>query len=245
MADGGNDLGRRRFGVRDLWRLGFWGLCAFGSVSLVVSLALSDAGLERIAIGFANVQGEAQAEARPTPEEEARKVGETVRMLAADRERVLARIQALERSLEDVTGSLASPDKAPAAGWPEPAPTPSASVNVPLPRTVPLPQPTPALPPPNSAVTKTEFGIDLGSAGTVEGLRALWAAARARHGGLLEGLRPVMSVRDGGRPGNVELRLVAGPIPNAASAARLCATLTAAGAVCQPSVFDGQRLALR
>ena len=32
---------------------------------------------------------------------------------------------------------------------------------------------------------------------------------------------------------------------NAGAAARLCATLAAAGQPCQPTVFDGQRLALR
>jgi hypothetical protein len=52
-------------------------------------------------------------------------------------------------------------------------------------------------------------------------------------------------VRESARPGGVELRLVAGPIANAASAARLCATLAAAGATCQPATFDGQRLAMR
>jgi hypothetical protein len=41
----------------------------------------------------------------------------------------------------------------------------------------------------------------------------------------------------------VELRLVAGPLPNAAAAARACAMLP--GANCHPTVFEGQRLALR
>jgi cell division septation protein DedD len=103
---------------------------------------------------------------------------------------------------------------------------------------------TPAAATDNPA-TRTEFGIDLGAAANVEGLRALWNAAKAKHGGLLEGLRPLMVVRESARPGGVELRLVAGPIANAASAARLCATLAAAGATCQPATFDGQRLAMR
>jgi len=41
------------------------------------------------------------------------------------------------------------------------------------------------------------------------------------------------------------LRLVAGPLPNASIAARLCATLGAVSQPCQPTVFDGQRLALQ
>jgi hypothetical protein len=73
----------------------------------------------------------------------------------------------------------------------------------------------------------------------------LWGTAKTRHGTLLEGLRPIITVRENARPGKVELRLVAGPLANAATAARLCAVITTAGAVCQPAVFDGQRLALR
>jgi hypothetical protein len=41
------------------------------------------------------------------------------------------------------------------------------------------------------------------------------------------------------------MRLVAGPLPNAVTAARICSTLVAAGAICQPSGYDGQRLAVR
>jgi hypothetical protein len=54
-----------------------------------------------------------------------------------------------------------------------------------------------------------------------------------------------MSIREGAKPGMLELRLVAGPLGNAVAAARMCATLTAAGLTCQPAIFDGQRLALK
>jgi biotin carboxyl carrier protein len=99
----------------------------------------------------------------------------------------------------------------------------------------------PVAPPP--APSRPQFGLDLGSATTVEGLRLLWTNAKSKHGTALEGLRPVMTVRDHARPGGVELRLIAGPVPNAAAAARLCAAM--AGTVCQPAVYEGQRLALR
>ena len=94
-------------------------------------------------------------------------------------------------------------------------------------------------------MTKTEFGVDLGSATSVEALRTAWTAALRRHGKLLVGLHPVVQMRERPRPAGTEFRLVAGPIANAASAARICAALTAAGAVCAPAVFDGQRLAVR
>ena len=52
-------------------------------------------------------------------------------------------------------------------------------------------------------------------------------------------------MRERPRAGGIELRLIAGPIPNAATAARLCGAMTAAGAICAPALFDGQRLAGR
>jgi hypothetical protein len=94
-------------------------------------------------------------------------------------------------------------------------------------------------------MSKTEYGLDLGSASAIEALRTAWNAALRRHGVVLEGLRPVVQMRERPRPGATEFRLIAGPIPNATAAARLCATMTAAGAICAPAVFDGQRLAGR
>jgi hypothetical protein len=105
--------------------------------------------------------------------------------------------------------------------------------------------PMPPQQPPGTSAAKTEFGLDLGSATTVEALRTAWTAALRRHGPLLEGLRPVVQMRERPRPGGMELRLIAGPVPNAAAAARLCVSMTAAGAICAPAVFEGQRLAVR
>jgi hypothetical protein len=96
-----------------------------------------------------------------------------------------------------------------------------------------------------SVATKTEFGIDVGANTSVEGLRTLWAALKTAQPAFFDGLRPVIVVRDGPKPGSIELRLVAGPLANANIAARLCASLAAAGQTCQPAVFDGQRLALQ
>jgi hypothetical protein len=96
-----------------------------------------------------------------------------------------------------------------------------------------------------SIATRTEFGIDLGGATNIQTLRTLWTSIRSKHAGLIDGLRPFVTLREGSRPGEVELRLVAGPLTNAADAARLCASLTAASRVCQPTLFDGQRLTLR
>jgi hypothetical protein len=96
----------------------------------------------------------------------------------------------------------------------------------------------------DSVVTSTEFGVDVGSEKTVEGLRALWMSLREHHGPLFAALRPVIAVREAKSTG-LELRLVVGPLTDAAAAARLCSALGGAGVPCEPTVFDGQRLAVR
>lgn len=96
-----------------------------------------------------------------------------------------------------------------------------------------------------SVATRTEFGVDLGGAATVSKLRALWQSLRENREALFDGLHPVIAVRESARGGAVDLRLIVGPLTDAQAAARLCATLAAAGLSCQTSVFDGQRLALK
>jgi hypothetical protein len=183
-----------------------------------------------------------------------------VRALSADRDRLLARLDALERNV-DVTGALPR-DNAPAPSAPV---LPSTSLS-PGTSTSALPgwSLTPNLPAAvgnqnataaaglsaseqavGSVATKTEFAVDIGGDATFDGLRALWASLKGAHGALFEGLRPVVSVREGNKPGALELRLLVGPLGNAATAARLCANLGAAGLACQATVFEGQRFALK
>jgi hypothetical protein len=229
----------RKFGLRDFYRVALWGVAAAGALAVTAYASTTKPGTERLMLAAAEIQalfwqtGERRATAYDP--KEARRLAETVRMLTADRERLVTRIASLEQSVDDITGSIARATQAP--------PAPAAPV-VPAPEEA-APAPSQPEPPPNEGVTKTQFGIDIGRATTIDGLRALWTAARNRHPALLEGLRPIVNLRESSRPGGIELRLVAGPIANAAGAARLCASLSAAGAACHPAVFDGQRLALR
>jgi hypothetical protein len=245
--------------MRDLWRTALWGLSATAALTLVAYAGTTEPGRDRLQVARAEIHEllipTGAKPVRPLDAREGRRLAETVRTLAADRERLLARVATLEQSLDGITGSIARVEKAvktpveglPAAAAPSPLPSPPANdvmsnatpwANVPLP--VPMAPPTPV-----QGVSKTEFGLDLGGAGTVEALRTAWTAAQRRHGPLLEGLQPVVQMRERGRPVQVELRLIAGPVANAAAAARLCAAMSAAGAICAPAVFDGQRLAGR
>ena len=239
--------------MRDLARLALWGMSAAGALFLAIYAATTEIGRDRLHLAFAEIHEalipSGIKKIQPLDAREGRRLAETVRVLAADRERLLARIDTLEHSIEDVTGSIARVEKvARISAPPEPsapavaaAPAPpedvTSSINPPV--EVPLPPPAPA------SAGKPEFGLDLGSATSVEALRTAWSAALRRHGALLEGLRPVVQMRERPRPGAPELRLIAGPLPNAAAAARLCATMTAAGSICAPAAFDGQRLAGR
>jgi hypothetical protein len=255
-----------------LARLGVWIGLAIAAVLTAVLAARTESGIRRIAglLSPAPQEQPVRTAKGPTPplqrqsdqEAEQRRLSEAIRLLAADRDRLLARINTLERSVEDVTGSIAAPTPrvSPPAPLPSiPAAPPAATSPVPAPGANTAPAPPPAtgsrvaaghLATGNpgaaeSVATKTEFGVDLGGHGSIEGLKAMWAGLKTSQAAMLEGLRPVIAIREGGRPGSVELRLIAGPLANASIAARLCAALAAAGQTCQPAVFDGQKLALQ
>ena len=99
---------------------------------------------------------------------------------------------------------------------------------------------------PAVAVQRTEFGIDLGGANSIEGLRALWRGLlKNRSNKALADLRPIIVVRERSSGLGMQLRLVAGPLSDAAAAAKICATLTESNRSCETTVFDGQRLAAR
>jgi hypothetical protein len=245
-----------------LTRLGVWIALATVAVLTAAISARTEAGVRRIATLFAP-EAPARGAKAPAPlanrqldqEAEQRRLSEAIRLLAADRDRLLARVNVLERNLDDVTGSIGP--KGPAAVPPAALP-PAALAPAPLPPVASAPLQTPASSPSRvtaghlatgspaaaeSTATRTEFGIDLGGNASIEGLRTQWASLKAAQPAMLAGLRPLMAVRE--KSGSFELRLIAGPLANASAAARLCAALAAAGQACQPSVFDGQRLALQ
>ena len=294
-----------------------WGAVAASAAAVVILVAQTEPGAQRLA-GIISGPTRAAADSMPVQkvnplaarlaeaEGEAQRLSETVRRLTADRDKVIARLDALERNAE-VTGSIhtsapahdpaptppaaaANPPTAtnppaslltfagPTAAPPQqqmaslpPAPleiVPPVAAPAPVAANAPAARPgaitpmpvVPAAPPAaeatnpsavtgpatDSVATRTEFGVDLGGDRTVDALRALWNSLRAgKHASLFAGLRPLVAIREGGKPAGVELRLVVGPLTNAGAAARLCGALAAAGLACQPAVFDGQRLALR
>ena len=96
------------------------------------------------------------------------------------------------------------------------------------------------------AVQRTEFGVDVGSANSLNGLRALWRGLlKSKSTASLTTLRPIIVVKESNTGLGMQLRLVAGPLNDAAAAAKICAALIESQRTCETAVFDGQRLAMK
>ena len=120
-----------------------------------------------------------------------------------------------------------------------PAP-PAASAPLPLARAATAAQ---ASEPESTSANPVEFGLDLGGAATVDGVRQRWIAVKANFGPLLSGMYPIAAHEH--RPGSAGYRLVVGPLPNSAAASSLCAHFTAARTACRSAKFDGEQIVQR
>lgn len=304
--------GNDRFDMPALIRLTSWGAGAAVALALAVMSGISSTGAHRANVAMTALTGGGEPARQVTAaqlvpraadlEGETRRLNEAIRLLAADRDRLLTRIGSIERNLDDMTGSVnrqaassrpsgensgssplpqissLQPGPAPAApetrapgttpaaaahasppsipAWavnsPPPWPSPSSAVQVsPAPQ---APIRTAAAPAtvgataetarPGPVATKTEFGVDIGGGATLDEVRAIWNTTKAQHPSLLNGLRPIVAVNQS-KSGEMDLRLIIGPLSNAAAAAKLCATLGAADVLCSTKAFEGQRLAVR
>jgi hypothetical protein len=87
------------------------------------------------------------------------------------------------------------------------------------------------------------IGVDIGSALSIQALRARWAGIRSAHPLLFDNLVPLANVKEGSKSGGVvELRLVAGPLPDADAAMQFCTSLAAYHLYCKPAAYNGQQL---
>jgi len=97
---------------------------------------------------------------------------------------------------------------------------------------------------PAIAVQQTRFAIDLGGANSIDGLRALWRGVTKSHPEIAA-LRPIIMIKEGTTGLGMQLRLGAGPLINAAAAAKLCAGRAENDRHCETTGLDGQRLSMR
>ncbi len=248
-------VAKKTFTMRGLRRVMVWGATAAGALLIAVITGRSEGAAERIALVLhpakqvAMQQFDAQAETQ--------RLAETLRGLAANDEQIKSRLAAVEHDMNDVTGSITQQLKAAdATRRSDDGPSVAATAAMTAAMVAPVAMPAAAVAPPPGAIktsvesalpalSQTEFGVDIGSGLTIQALRTRWAAIRTAHPQLFEGLEPIVSVKEVPRTNRIELRLVAGPIAQAGTAAQLCAQLSVLGLFCQPTIFDGQRLALR
>lgn len=106
---------RLNFSMRDLWHFTLWAAAATGALMLVVYAGSTETGRNRMLLAFSQFQRTTQpsrvAEPRPFDAKEGQKLAEAVRLLTADRNRLLARLTTLEHNVDDITGSLARVEK--------------------------------------------------------------------------------------------------------------------------------------
>ena len=190
MAKGGSAppaLPVRRFEMRDLWRVAVWGLTAAGAVLLAVFTGTTDRGNERLTAAAAQLRLTphrpaalvVQAPSIATDSTESRHLAETVKSLAADRDRLLARLSSLERTL-DVTGAvprMSEPQGAPAASMPAPPPVVSVPETVTVQTVLPRPSPQSQI-----AVPQTQAAVTTEPADATAAAPVTAAPTRAQFG---------------------------------------------------------------
>ena len=150
--------------------------------------------------------------------------------------------------------ALSAPATTTAAATPNPppAPAPAATAAAAAPKSdvpgaagVPMPPSRIAAitanEPPAPTSAQNEFGLDLGGAATLEGIRQRWITVKASFGPLLSGMYPLAAREH--RAGAIGYRLVVGPLPNSPAATGLCAHFAAARTACKSVKFDGEQIA--
>ena len=95
-----------------------------------------------------------------------------------------------------------------------------------------------------ATVHRTEFAVELGGANSIPGLRALWRGLLKYNRTGLADLHPIIVLHESTTGLGMQLRLAAGPLHDAAAAAKICAALSEIKRPCDTTVFDGQRLAM-
>lgn len=256
----------RAFTIGHLWRMTMWGMTAAGALLLAGLTSRGEPGSQRMAALFsAQRTSAAKIPAPPSgAQAETRKLAEAVRSLTVENDQLAARLAAVEQNLNDITGSVAKEieqaKKEAGNGWPagaKPEPiTPAMIASIspiatPSAFGVPLPSPpatSAAAPSPGNAsqaAMPAQYGVDVGSAISIEVLRARWLGIRSAHRRLFEGLTPTVVLHQVARSSRLELHLVVGPLDSFEAAAQLCAELAPYRLLCQPAAFDNSHLALQ
>ncbi len=229
--------------MQGLSRLVIWGTFAVTAMLIALLAGRGIVGSQRATVAIATINNgikppSAAQVSRPAVDTQAetKRLADTVADLAASERQIRQRLDAVEQSMTDVTGSIEkqieqAKNAVSPTPWPGQPPVPSTPAAI-------AQVIAPALPLP------IEYGVDIGSALSIQALRARWAGLHSAHRDLLQGLLPTVTLRETQKANNPELRLVIGPLQSADAASRLCAALSAYRLYCEPTVFAGHNLAL-
>lgn len=229
--------------MQGLSRLVIWGTFAVTAMLIALLAGRGVVASHRATVAIATINNgvnplPAPQVSRPVVDTQAetRRLADTVADLNASERRIEQRLDAVEQSMTDVTGSIAkqieqAKNSSAVVPWPNQPPVPSTPAAI-------AQVIAPALPLP------IEYGADIGSATSIQALRARWAGIHSAHRDLLRGLLPTVTLRETQKPNNPELRLVIGPLQSVDAASRLCASLSVYRLYCEPTVFAGHNLAL-
>src|SRR5262249_4353097 len=259
---------------QSVWRQAGWGLAAATALSVAVLSGRDDNVPQKLAATLSSLRSQQPAAHSFDAETAARQLAQSMRGLADDRDKLATRLNAIEREMRDMRGTIKQQTEAAkteaiktakqAPPWPESAPpVPMTLADVPvMVKTAPPAPATAAEPPSSTAATSSNntdehappdtttslgkaYGVDLGAASTMKTLNHHWVSLRTAHPQLFEGVRPVVSVKQNPHTGRTELHLIVGPYANAETAAQFCDFVVPFHVNCQPAMFDGSRLALQ
>lgn len=244
------------FTMRHLRQMSLWGATAASALILAVLSSRSEIGSHRAGAAFSSLAGGDQVQVaapRFDAQAETRRLAEAVRDLKSDDGRLKSRLAAVEQNMDDITGSVTRQIEAAktrtANSWPvdaNPAPiTPPLISSILAPAAPASPVTPPAAKTASPEAVPSAYGVDIGSALSIQVLRARWLGIRSAHPQLFEGLTPTVMLRETPSSKRIELRLVVGPLADSAAAARLCAALAPYRLLCQPTAFDRQHIALQ
>jgi hypothetical protein len=262
---------RRPAAAPGFWRHTTWGLAAMAALGVAALSSRDDGAAQKAAALLASFTAPAVPPApKFDPEAASRQLAQGVRTLVDDRDRLASRLNAIEREMRDTNGATKQQIEAAKAEaikiakqappWPEsapPVPMTLADVAVMVKRVSPAPSEaadapaaTPAVastaepgPPETTASVGQSYGVDLGTAATLKTLHQRWASLRAGHPQLFDGVQPMVSIKENPRTGRTELHLVIGPYASAETASQFCDFVMPFRLNCQPTMFDGSRLA--
>jgi hypothetical protein len=265
----------KAYTMRHLWRMTLWAATAACALLVAVLASRSDTGNERIASVFPSGRHHGVVPAADhafDAQAETRRLGDAVRDLGAQNAQLRSQLAAVQQDLDDITGSvtkqLAAVKTASANSWPADAkpqpitaadiasimmpaaggdtPAPERPQSSPAPAAPTEPQTSADLPPISPSIAKpSEYGVDIGNAGSVQILHARWLGIRSAHPQLFQGLTPSVALREIAKTKRIELHLMAGPLASSDAAARLCLELAPYRLYCHPTVLGPDRVALQ